>query len=219
MVVTRFGSAADGDLRIDAPADELARRRRAICDLPWTWLRQVHGTTVLTVSEPAEHSGRAADALVTAVPGACLAVQTADCAPVLFESTDGRVIGAAHAGWRGLYDGVLEETVAAMRTLGAESMRARLGPCISPAAYEFGAAELTTMALRFGPEVVAASAAGTPALDLPAAVRSALGTLGVELDESEWTCTAGDPRYFSWRARRDQGRQASVIWIEPTSPG
>ena len=214
-VATRFGTATDGDLSIDSDPSGLAARRAAICPLPWTWLRQVHGTTVVVVQSPGDGAGAEGDAAVTAAPGACLAVQTADCAPLLLASGDGSVIAAAHAGWRGLYDGVLEATVAAMRSLGAEDVSARLGPCISPAAYEFGQADLTTLALRFGPDVVAATAAGTPAFDLRAGVRQALADVGVPLDESAVACTATEPGWFSWRARRDTGRQASTTWIEP----
>ena len=214
-VATRFGTAADGDLSIDGEPTPLAARRAVICPLPWTWLRQVHGTTVVVVEAPGDHAGAEADAAVTAVPGACLAVQTADCAPVLLASGDGSVIGAAHAGWRGLYDGVLEGAVAAMRSLGAEAVTARLGPCISPAAYEFGEAELTALALRFGPDVVSATSRGAPAFDLRAGVRQALRDVGVPLDESAVACTATEPGWFSWRARQDTGRQSSVTWIEP----
>jgi YfiH family protein len=176
----------------------------------------VHGTAVVVVERPGEHAGAEADAAVTAAPGACLAVQTADCAPVLLAAADGSVVGAVHAGWRGLLGGVVEAAVGAMRDLGATGVSARLGPCISPAAYEFGSGDLTTLALRFGPDVVAATPDGAPALDLRAAVRQALRDAGVEdLDVSAATCTATDPGWFSWRARRDVARQASVTWIEP----
>jgi len=184
----------------------------------------VHGDRVMQVLHPGEHCGVAADAAVTAVPGAVLSVLTADCAPVLMWSTDPArpVVGAAHAGWRGLYDGVLERTVDAMRVLGADQIEWRLGPCISAVAYEFGHADLTTMALRFGPDVVAATADGAPALDLSAAVWSAMRATGTDQPDRRLPpCTAtdagatGSPTYFSWRARRDSGRQAGLIWIEP----
>lgn len=215
-VHTRFGTVADGDLSIDSPEPGLTERRRAIVGLPWTWLRQVHGTDVVVVTAPGEHAGAAADASVTAVAGAVLAVQTADCAPVLLRSPEG-VIGAAHAGWRGLADGVLATTVAAMSGLGATDITAELGPCIAPAGYEFAPADLTTLAFRFGPDVVGVTGDGAPAFDLRTAVRQALREVGVELDPGwdEVADTASDDRYFSWRARRDAGRQASVIWVGP----
>lgn len=215
-VVTRFGTVADGDLAIGSAEPGLTARRRAIVDLPWTWLRQVHGSDVVTVLEPGGSRGVPADAAVTAVAGAVLAVQTADCAPVLLSSPQG-VVGAAHAGWRGLTAGVIGAAVEAMRALGAIDISASLGPCIAATSYEFSSAELTTLAFRFGPDVVGATSAGAPAFDLRIGVRQALREVGVELDRTD-DCppdTATDPDYFSWRARGDVGRQSSVIWLEP----
>lgn len=203
---------------------DVAGRRQALVPHPWTWLDQVHGSDVVFVDVPGACCGARADAAVTTVAGAVLSVATADCAPVLMWSADPEVsvVAAAHAGWRGLYDGVLERTVEAMRSVGCAEIGWKVGPCISAAAYEFGEADLTTMALRFGPDVVAATADGRPALDLAAAVWSAMGSAGVDLPpRCTPPCTAtatddsGAPRYFSWRARRDVGRQASLIWIEP----
>ncbi len=220
-VEIRFGDRLDGDLGIDAEPQGLVVRRSAIVDRPWTWLRQVHGAEVIEVDRVGGGAGAEADAAVTGVPGAVLAVHTADCVPVLLVGEhDGRaVIGAAHGGWRGLYDGVVEATVAAMEAMGARVDRAFVGPTISAAAYEFAPAELTTMALRFGPEVVAATGAGRPAFDTRAATTAALRAAGVDEIDIEPACTAnetieGSPRFFSWRARADSGRQASVIWIE-----
>jgi YfiH family protein len=213
-VRTVFTDASDGDFRIDGEPVGLAARRAVICPHPWTWLHQVHGSEVVVVETPGDRAGARADAAVTLVPGAALAIQTADCVPVLLWS-DAGVIGAAHAGWRGLYDGVIEATVSQMEHMGATSVVAEIGPCISPAAYAFGPADLTRMALRFGPEVVGVTSDGAPALDVRAATRSVLSVLGVEAAEGVPPCTAADARYFSWRARRDEGRQASVIWIEP----
>ncbi|OZB39980.1 MAG: hypothetical protein B7X48_06990 [Acidiphilium sp. 34-60-192] len=79
-----------------------------------------------------------ADALVTATPGLALGIITADCAPVLFSSNDGRIVGAAHAGWRGAVLGVLEATISAMRALGAGEIQAVIGPCIHQSSYEVG---------------------------------------------------------------------------------
>lgn len=191
---------------------------------PWTWLDQVHGDQVVVVRAPGDGSGAEADAAVTSEPGAVLSVLTADCAPVVMWSTDPdhAAIGIAHAGWRGLYEGVLERTVDALTGLGASQIAWQLGPCVSASAYEFGRADLTTMALRFGPDVVAATPDGSPALDLAAAVRAAMRRTGVEeIERSDPPCTAtslddsGAPKFFSWRARGDTGRQASVIWIDP----
>lgn len=226
-VSVAFSERVDGDFAVASDQRALAGNRAALAPWPWTWLDQVHGADVVVVSAPGQGAGARADASVTSVRGAVLSVQTADCVPVLFwasgsGSSGSPVVAAAHAGWRGLYAGVLEATVAAMRDLGAAGIAARLGPTISASAYEFSERDLTTMALRFGPDVVAATADGRPALDMVAAVRSALGTCGVsELITTTAHCTAtsstddGLPRYFSHRARGDAGRQASAIWIEP----
>lgn len=220
VIEQRFTSRHDGDLRVDLPDAELAPRRAAVAPMPWTWLDQVHGARVVTVTRPGEHAGVAADAAVTAVAGATLAVHTADCAGVLFWSEAGEVapavIGAAHAGWRGLRDGVLEATVQAMEDLGGRSIRWRLGPCISPGAYEFGRADLDRMRERLGDQVEGRTIEGAPALDLRSAVQAALVGSGAEPADPnplDVVCTASDPTYYSWRARADSGRQAAVIWM------
>jgi YfiH family protein len=184
-----------------------------VVDLPWTWLRQVHGARVVRVAGPGDGAGARADAAVTAAPGCALAVLTADCAPVALASPEG-VVGVAHAGWRGVLAGVLEATVAEMRAVGATDVHAVVGPCVRPGCYAFGAVDLDEVAGRLGEEVRATTTAGDPALDLPAAVRGALARAGVDLGEvgDVGTCTACSPRHFSWRARRDHQRQAAVIW-------
>jgi YfiH family protein len=222
IVHARFTDRSDGDLCVALPPDELAARRREVAPLPWTWLDQVHGNRVVVVTRPGEHAGAAADAAVTAVAGATLAVHTADCAGVLLcnaPDEDVPVIGAAHAGWRGLESGVLAATVESMRSLGARRVRWWLGPCISPEAYAFGAEDLGRLAAVLGPEVVSTDRAGQPALDLRAGVVAALDAAGAEpgaANPSEVRCTAADPQLFSWRARRDAGRQAAVTWMEAT---
>lgn len=214
-----FTGAADGDLRVDGDTSALLRDRAALAPLPWTWLDQVHGARVVVVRSPGDRAGERADAAVTAVPGATLAVHTADCAGVLLEGggPGGPVVGAAHAGWRGLVAGVLETTVAAMRDLGARDVRWRLGPCISPAAYEFGESDLQVVARRLGASVRARTARGAPALDLRAGVAAALAGVGAAPADpgAEVTCTATSEGWFSWRARRDVGRQAALTWIAP----
>lgn len=212
-VRSSFSERADGDLRIDADPGVLRDRRQAIAPGQWTWLRQVHGATVVTVTEPGEHAGAEADAAVTAVPGAVLAVHTADCAPVLLASADGSVVGAAHAGWRGVVAGVLERTVEEMARLGGTGLRARVGPHIRARCYEFGADELDRVAARCGDAVRSTTGWGTPALDVTAAVRASLAALDVELTDAGG-CTACEPdRLWSHRARGDQARMAATIAI------
>jgi YfiH family protein len=103
-------------------------------------LMQVHGADVIRVDQPWQPGeGPRADAMVTDRPGVTLGIVTADCAPVLFATASGDVVGAAHAGWRGALTGVLEATLAAMRALGAAEVIAAVGPCIGPESYEVAA--------------------------------------------------------------------------------
>jgi YfiH family protein len=192
---------------------DVADRRRAVVDLPWTWLRQVHGAEVVHVDRPGDKAGWRADAAVTAHAGCALAVLTADCAPVALASPEG-VTGVAHAGWRGVMAGVVEATVAEMRALGATDVSAVIGPCIHPGCYEFGPDALDDVAARLGDGVRATTAAGSPALDLPAAVRVALANAAVDVERvtDVGICTACSDNHFSWRARREQQRQAAVVW-------
>ena len=122
-----FTGRAEGDMGhgggpVVAVRPDVEARRRAVVDLPWTWLRQVHGAEVVRVAGPGDAAGATADAAVTAAPGCALAVLTADCAPVALASAEG-VIGVAHAGWRGVAAGVLEATVAEMRDAGRHRHR------------------------------------------------------------------------------------------------
>lgn len=217
MVRRRFTTAADGDLRVDGPPAALEDRRRRLVDLPWVWLNQVHGAGVLVcdpASAPSEPLpvGAAGDALVTRAPGFVLAVQSADCVPVLLWSDDG-CVAAAHAGWRGLEAGVLESTVEAM-AVDPHTCEVEVGPHICGGCYEFGEPELGRLAERFGTAVRAATPSGHAGLDLSVAVRAALGRVGVTRVRFDGRCTAHDPGFFSWRARRDVGRQSALIWME-----
>jgi YfiH family protein len=213
-----FTGRAEGDMGhggeyVVAVKPDVAARRRAVVDLPWTWLRQVHGCGVVRVDGPADRAGATADAAVTDRPGCAVAVLTADCAPVALASPEG-VLGVAHAGWRGVVAGVVEATVAAMRSMGATDIRAMVGPCIRPGCYAFSEADLTVVADRLGAGVRAVTTTGRPALDLPAAVAVALERAGVDPDavDDVGACTACSPDYFSWRADKDLARQATVIW-------
>lgn len=203
-----------GDFVIDVRPD-VAGRRRAIVDLPWTWLRQEHGARVVRVEAPGGSAGERADAAVTGMAGCALAVLTADCAPVALASAEG-VIGVAHAGWRGTVAGVLEATVAEMRSMGASDIRAVVGPCIRPGCYAFGPADLDRVAARMGDTVRGTTSTGDPALDLPAAVLASLGRAGVDPDHvrDAGVCTACSAQHFSWRAAKDLQRQAVVVWRE-----
>ena len=185
-------------------------------------LNQVHSADVLVVDEPFEGRPRA-DAMVTATPGLALGVLTADCQPVLFADAEAGVIGAAHAGWRGAKDGVLEATVAAMVSLGArrEAIVAVIGPTISQAAYEVGDefVEAFIDEDHDNARFFAGGPNGRAMFDLPAFGLSRLRAAGV--GHAEWTrhCTYRDPeRFFSFRrtthaGEADYGRLISVITL------
>jgi len=212
----RFTGTAEGDMGhggapVGDVAAEVAERRRAVVDLPWTWLRQVHGDTVVRVERPGAGAGTTADACVTAEAGCALAVLTADCAPVVLSSPEG-VLGAAHAGWAGLVAGVLERTVETMAAMGATTISAVVGPCIRPECYRFGDDDLAGVARRLGADVRARDASGAPALDLVAGARAVLHRSGVVTVADVGSCTACAPGWYSWRARGERERQAVVVW-------
>jgi hypothetical protein len=114
--------------------------------------------------------------------------------------------------------GVVGATVGAMRALGATRVVAGLGPCIWPHAYRFSEGDLAGLVSVFGPAVRSADADGYPALDLPAAVAVALDRAEATLEASSGICTHCSDDHWSWRARRDQGRQATVVW-RPSAGG
>ncbi len=183
-------------------------------------VHQIHSTIALRVTEPLKDSIKA-DAMVTATPGIALGVLTADCQPVLFADLDAQVIGAAHAGWRGALDGVLDATVDAMEGLGAkrENIHAVIGPCISQSAYEVGPEFLESfVGLDPAHSQFFANGEGDRYLfDLPAFGLHCLRKAGV--GQAEWTrhCTYSDPeRFYSYRRtthakEADYGRLISAI--------
>ena len=183
-------------------------------------LHQVHSPDCITVDAPLSIRPEA-DALATATPGLALATLTADCQPVLFADADAGVIGAAHAGWRGAKEGVLEATLDAMETLGArrDHIHAVIGPTISQAAYEVGP-EFFEAFTDDDPETRRFFANGNGdrmLFNLPGYGLWRLRAAGVGL--AEWTghCTYRDPdRFFSFRrtthaGEADYGRLISII--------
>jgi YfiH family protein len=212
----RFTGRLEGDMGhgggyVHQVRPDVEARRRAVVDLPWTWLRQVHGDNVVTVTFPGEGAGSRADALITDETGCALAVLTADCAPVALASSEG-AIGVVHAGWKGALAGVLQRAVKELRTLGATHVKAMIGPCIRPSCYQFGTQDLEQLVERYGPRVAARTRDGASALDLPATVRAALAEQGVDDVDDVRVCTACSGDHFSWRAGREQQRQAAVVW-------
>lgn len=210
----RFSDRSLGDFDIDGDPAELEARRRGFMGGRWTWMRQVHGARVVAVSRPGQGAGSVADGAATARPGAVLAVQTADCAPVVVVGSG--AVGIAHAGWRGILAGVIGavvEAVGACGHPGGGRCRAVIGPVIRPSHYEFGPSELDAMAAAVGQEARAVTARGAPALDLAAAVEAALRDCGVDEVEDLGLDTS-DERFFSHRVRGDRGRQAAAVRLE-----
>ena len=198
-----------GDMAGDGQLTQ--RRRRAVVDLPWTVLHQVHGARVVSVEEPGAAGGQPADAAVTSCTGAALAVLTADCAPVALASPEG-IIGVAHAGWKGLRAGVIEATVQSMRRMGATRVEAVVGPCIHPCCYSFGEEELAEIESRLGRHLRSTDREGRPALDLPSGVRGALHAAGATLVGEAGVCTGCSEGLWSWRTACSPRRQATVAW-------
>lgn len=185
---------------------------------PPAWLKQVHGVTVVDAAKAA--SRPEADASVARTPGAVCAVQAADCLPVLLADDAGTVVGAAHAGWRGLSAGVIEATVAEMR-VPPGNLVAWLGPAIGPAHYEVGPEVRAAFLAR---DAAAASAfvpnrPGHWLLDLFAVARQRLAAQGVARVFGGGLCTYSDPaRFPSWRRDRARERIAAFVWLESRSP-
>lgn len=182
---------------------------------------QVHSADVVTIDAPQTGDIPHADALVTATKGLALVILTADCQPVLFADRTNGVIGAAHAGWRGAIDGVLENTVAAMVALGAErgNITAVIGPCISQRAYEVGPEFLDDF-LAAGDTNARFFTNGEGdryLFDLPAFGLNALREAGVGACEWSRHCTYHDAaRFYSYRRsvhrkEADYGRLLSGI--------
>jgi YfiH family protein len=188
-------------------------------------LYQVHSPDVVHVTDNRGDDRPEADGQVTATPGVVLGVLAADCGPVLFADADAGVIGAAHAGWKGAFDGVLENTIAAMIGLGAkrERIKASLGPSISQRSYEVGP-EFVTRFVERNPEwrrfFVASEKPDHSMFDLPGLTVSRLRAAGVEAENLDICTYADEENYFSYRRTThrqepDYGRQISAIMIRP----
>jgi hypothetical protein len=182
---------------------------------------QVHSPDVVTVDGPWTGERPKADAIVTHTPGLAIGVLTADCTPILFAEAEARVIGAAHAGWRGALAGVIERTVEAMERLGARRARiaAAVGPAIGRCSYEVGPElEQAFVAADAGSvRFFHTTDAGRRHFDLPGFCRSRIAAAGIgTADDLALDTYADESRFFSYRRtthRReaDYGRQISAI--------
>lgn len=203
----------------DDPAAVAANRAvlQAALDLPHPphWLQQVHGTGVCVVRDAAGPEEPIADAAITRERGQPLVILTADCLPVLLCDDAGSVIGAAHAGWRGLAAGVIERTVAAM-AIDPARVQAWLGPCIGLPSYEVGE-EVRAAFVDTDAGAAACFVSTRPGhwrCDLAALARRRLASIGLTQVAGGGFDTFTDPRFYSYR--RDgarSGRFASVIWL------
>ncbi|MCM2463197.1 peptidoglycan editing factor PgeF [Pseudomonas sp. CG7] len=204
-----------GDHVGDDPTAVAENRRRLTDPFAITpaWLQQVHGIVVVE-ADPTQVA--TADASWTATPGIACTAMTADCLPVLFCNRAGTRVAAAHAGWRGLANGVLEATLDSL-AVPADEILAWLGPAIGPQAFEVGPevreafiAQLPQAAQAF----VASPNAGKCLADIYALARLRLAARGITAVYGGGFCTVTDPRFFSYRRNPRTGRFASLIWIE-----
>jgi len=172
------------------------------------WLRQVHGVRVVDLDRPIEN--RDADAATTRMRERVCAVKAADCMPVLLVDEGATVVGAAHAGWRGLAAGVIENTVAAMAVPGKDVI-AWLGPAIGPKVYEVGD---EVRAVFKEKDAFSPARPGHWLLDLYAVARQRLRACGVERIFGGGCCTYSEPqRFYSYRRDGTSGRMAALIWL------
>lgn len=229
LCTTREGGVSGGVYRSlnlgdhvgDLPADVAANRallREAIGARP-VFLQQVHGARLLALGQTSD--GGTADACTTVASGIACTIMVADCLPVLFTDGRGRRVAAAHAGWRGLAAGVLEEAVGAFAPeAGPEELMAWLGPCIGPEAFEVGD-EVRVAFEAAAPETARCFKPGTAPgkwlADLAGLARQRLQAAGVVQlhgnDGSAAWCTVNNPlRFFSHRRDRVSGRFAACIW-------
>ena len=195
-----FTSARQGDLRRDAVARRVLSVQLDIPDV-WATVHQVHGGVV--VEAPGPGTLGEADAIYTSRSGVPLAVFTADCLAVVLEADRG--VGVAHAGWRGVAAGVVENLRAAMEGAGWNLLRAAIGPGIGSCCFEVG----PEVAARF-PDNTSATTWGTVSVDLPAAVVSRLGGLKVWQAQA---CTRCNDDFFSHRRNATAARMAGIAWL------
>ena len=186
------------------------------------WLNQVHGHEVFDADFWDGSSVPTADATVTTKINQVLAIMTADCLPVLLTTIDGAIIGAAHAGWRGLASGVIEHTVQAMRSKMAtqeqqQPIKAYLGAAIGPQSFEVGE-EVMSVFVNHDPQTSKSfqpsKRAGKYMADIYALAKNRLNAMGVDEIYGGDECTYKNRNFFSYRRDHVTGRMVSLIWIK-----
>lgn len=214
----------------DDPAHVTENRRRmaehlGVTPSQFLTVFQIHSPDVAVATTPWDTASRPhADAIVTSVPGLALGVTAADCGPILFADPEKRVIGAAHSGWKGAIGGVLENTIAAMETLGASrtGIIAAIGPLIRQPSYEVGAefvARFTETDKDNARFFVPSSRADHSMFDLAGYIRSRLERAGILMIDDTGVDTYADDRFFSYRRTThrkepDYGRNIHAIVLE-----
>ena len=206
-------------------AENRARMAHALGVIPERFLTayQIHSPDVIVAEKPWSPEERPrADALVTRMPGLAIGVSTADCGPLLFADSEARVIGAAHAGWRGAFTGVIESTIAAMEKLGAsrDTISIALGPTIRQTNYEVGPEFVARfLAADIGNEqfFTGIPREGHAMFDLTGYIASRVDRAGIANFEDLGLCTYAEPeRFFSFRrathqSEPDYGRHINAI--------
>ncbi|MDD1016994.1 peptidoglycan editing factor PgeF [Pseudomonas rubra] len=205
-----------GDHVGDAPAAVAENRRRltAAFGIQPAWLKQVHGVVVAD-ADPSVIAE--ADASYSATPGIACTVMTADCLPVLFCDRVGTRVAAAHAGWRGLANGVLEATLDRL-ALAPEEVLVWLGPAIGPQAFEVGLEvrdAFTAVHPQTAQAFVPGAQPGKLMADIYQLARLRLAARGVKAVYGGGLCTVSDPRFYSYRRTPLGGRFASLVWLAP----
>lgn len=202
----------------DSPHNVMANRSLLLDHVPSepTWLTQVHGTDVVDAAHVANASQ--ADASIATQRGTVCAIMTADCLPVLLADACGRVVGAAHAGWRGLAGGVLEHTVERMRKAGGEELHAWLGPAIGPEQFEVGEDVLQAFTAKNAAAIDAfrpiVGSSDKYLADIYQLARQILAAQGVMHVTGGDFCTVTDAeRFYSYRRDGFTGRMAALIWL------
>jgi hypothetical protein len=203
-----FTSFNLGDHVSDDLADVQANRALLVSKFgPVQFMSQVHGSRIAII-ESVTDEAPTADALVTGIAGVTLAVMVADCIPLLLTSTE--AVAAVHVGRRGLMNGVAVRTVELMREMGATKIRGVLGPAICGRCYEVSQ-EVHDEVVALHPLASARTESGTPALDLPKALKASLAAEGVSEISDLQICTVESPDHFSYRRDGLTGRQVGLV--------
>jgi YfiH family protein len=208
-----LGPGSGDDPAAVATNRERLRRELGLVPGSIAWMSQKHSADVTVVDAvPAEQPR--CDALVTTTPGIALAVQVADCVPVLLADSRAGVVAAVHAGREGAAAGIVPDTLRVMREHGAHpaDVEVLLGPAICGACYEVPAAMRADVERRL-PGSAVDTRKGTPGLDLRAGLARQLAAAGVGQVVFDPRCTAEDPDLYSYRRDGRTGRQAGIVWL------